>query len=160
MLAIRFPRVHRVPPFCQNGVVRTGGRHHEGRLGRRPDRAMVIVHWACRKGAQEGTWLHRMLGRKPRMLVAIAIANKMAVQSRPWRPALDDKDKCVELTVRLRKQRRRKSELVDRLAGTPNRGVVRRPAAIRRNAGTTVSPEPPPPRPDQTTCATAAEAGS
>ena len=40
--------------------------------------AMVIVRWACRKGAQEGTWLHRMLGRKPRMLVAIALANKMA----------------------------------------------------------------------------------
>ena len=39
---------------------------------------MVIVRWACRKGAQEGTWLHRMLGRKPRMLVAIALANKMA----------------------------------------------------------------------------------
>jgi transposase len=40
--------------------------------------AMVIVRWACRKGAREGTWLHRMLGRKPRMLVAIALANKMA----------------------------------------------------------------------------------
>jgi hypothetical protein len=40
--------------------------------------AMVIVRWACRKGAQDGTWLHRMLGRKPRMLVAIALANKMA----------------------------------------------------------------------------------
>jgi len=39
---------------------------------------MVIVRWACRKAAQEGTWLHRMLGRKPRMLVAIALANKMA----------------------------------------------------------------------------------
>ena len=40
--------------------------------------AMVIVRWACRKGVQEGTWLHRMLGRKPRILVAIALANKMA----------------------------------------------------------------------------------
>jgi transposase len=39
---------------------------------------MVIVRWACRKAAQEGTWLHRMLRRKPRMLVAIALANKMA----------------------------------------------------------------------------------
>ena len=40
--------------------------------------AMVIVCWAYRKAAQEGTWLHRMLRRKPRMLVAIALANKMA----------------------------------------------------------------------------------
>jgi transposase len=40
--------------------------------------AMVIVRWACRKGVREGTWVHRMLGRKPRMLVAIALANKMA----------------------------------------------------------------------------------
>jgi hypothetical protein len=40
--------------------------------------AMVIVRWACRKAAQEGTWLHRMLRRKPRMLVAIALADKMA----------------------------------------------------------------------------------
>ena len=40
--------------------------------------AMVIVRWACRKGTPEGSWLHRMLARKPRMLVAIAIANKMA----------------------------------------------------------------------------------
>jgi hypothetical protein len=30
------------------------------------------------EGVQEGTWLHRMLGRKPRMLVAIALANSMA----------------------------------------------------------------------------------
>ena len=40
--------------------------------------AMVIVRWACRKGTPEGSWLHRMLARKPRMLVAIAIANKTA----------------------------------------------------------------------------------
>ena len=42
------------------------------------NKSMVIVRWACRKRAQEGTWLHRMLGRKPRMLVAIDLANKMA----------------------------------------------------------------------------------
>jgi hypothetical protein len=33
---------------------------------------MVIVRWACRKAVQEGTWLHLMLRREPRMLVAIA----------------------------------------------------------------------------------------
>ena len=40
--------------------------------------AMAVVRSALRKGAPEGNWLHRMLARKPRMLVAIALANKMA----------------------------------------------------------------------------------
>jgi transposase len=65
----------------------TGGKQVLGKtskMGQRDIRrllingAMAIVRWACRKGAQEGTWLHRMLRRKPRMLVAIALANKMA----------------------------------------------------------------------------------
>jgi transposase len=40
--------------------------------------AMAVVRWASRNGAPEGSWLARMLARKPRMLVAIALANKMA----------------------------------------------------------------------------------
>jgi len=40
--------------------------------------AMAVVGWASRKPAREGSWLARMLARKPRMLVAIALANKMA----------------------------------------------------------------------------------
>lgn len=40
--------------------------------------AMAVVRSAVRKGAPEGSWLARMLARKPRMLVAIALANKMA----------------------------------------------------------------------------------
>jgi len=40
--------------------------------------AMAVVRWAVRKGAAEGSWLARMLQRKPRMLVAVALANKMA----------------------------------------------------------------------------------
>jgi transposase len=40
--------------------------------------AMAVVRWAVRKGAPEGSWLARMLLRKPRMLVAVALANKMA----------------------------------------------------------------------------------
>lgn len=40
--------------------------------------AMAVVRWATRKGAPEGSWLARMLVRKPRMVVAIALANKMA----------------------------------------------------------------------------------
>lgn len=40
--------------------------------------AMAVVRWASRKGAPEGSWLARMMAKKPRMLVAIALANKMA----------------------------------------------------------------------------------
>lgn len=40
--------------------------------------AMSVVHWRGREGGRPGSWLCRMLARKPRMLVAIALANKMA----------------------------------------------------------------------------------
>jgi transposase len=40
--------------------------------------AMAVVRAALRKGAPGGSWLQRMLARKPKMLVAIALANKMA----------------------------------------------------------------------------------
>jgi transposase len=40
--------------------------------------AMAVIRLASRKGGPEGSWLHRMLARKPRMLLAIALANKMA----------------------------------------------------------------------------------
>jgi transposase len=40
--------------------------------------AMAVIRWASRKGALEGSWLARMMAKKPRMLVAIALANKMA----------------------------------------------------------------------------------
>ena len=40
--------------------------------------AMSVVRWAVRRGVPAGSWLARMLARKPRMLVAIALANKMA----------------------------------------------------------------------------------
>ena len=65
----------------------TGGKQILGKtskMGQRDIRrllivgAMAVVRAACRKGAPEGTWLHRMLARKPRMLVGIALANKMA----------------------------------------------------------------------------------
>jgi transposase len=65
----------------------TGGKQRLGRtskMGQRDIRrllivgAMGVVRWACRNGASEGTWLARMLARKPRMIVAIALANKMA----------------------------------------------------------------------------------
>jgi len=40
--------------------------------------AMAVVRWASSRGAPLGSWLARVLARKPRMLVAIALANKMA----------------------------------------------------------------------------------
>ncbi|MDJ0631125.1 MAG: IS110 family transposase [Rhodobacter sp.] len=40
--------------------------------------AMTRIAWMGRKSIQDGSWLDRMLNRKPRMLVAIALANKMA----------------------------------------------------------------------------------
>ena len=40
--------------------------------------AMTRVRWTSRKPPVQGSWLSRMLAKKPRMLVAIALANKMA----------------------------------------------------------------------------------
>jgi transposase len=65
----------------------SGGKQRLGRtskMGQRDIRrllivgAMSVIRWASRRGAPEGSWLARMLGRKPRMLVAMALANKMA----------------------------------------------------------------------------------
>jgi transposase len=42
--------------------------------------AMWRSNWMGRKAIPEGSWLARMMARKPRMLVAIALANKMARQ--------------------------------------------------------------------------------
>jgi transposase len=65
----------------------TGGKPRLGRtskMGQRDIRrlliigAMAVVRWAARKGAAEGSWLGRMMAKKPRLLVAIALANKMA----------------------------------------------------------------------------------
>ena len=40
--------------------------------------AMTRLNWLGRKRIQPGSWLAMMLDRKPRLLVAIALANKMA----------------------------------------------------------------------------------
>ena len=40
--------------------------------------AMSRLNWLGRRTIPDGSWLARMLARKPRMLVAIALANKMA----------------------------------------------------------------------------------
>jgi transposase len=63
----------------------SGGKERLGRtskMGQRDIRrlliigAVAVVRWAARKGAPEGSWLARMLERKPKMLVAVA--NRMA----------------------------------------------------------------------------------
>jgi transposase len=65
----------------------TGGKQKLGGTSKRGERtlrrlliigASAVVRWAARKGAPVGSWLERMLARKPRMLVAVALANKMA----------------------------------------------------------------------------------
>ena len=64
----------------------SGGKERLGRtskMGHRDLRrlliigAMAVIRWASRKGAAEGSWLARMLERKPKMLVAVALANRM-----------------------------------------------------------------------------------
>lgn len=65
----------------------SGGKPRLGRtskMGQRDIRrlliigAMAIIGWAARKGAAEGSWLARQMAKKPRLVVAIALANKMA----------------------------------------------------------------------------------
>jgi transposase len=40
--------------------------------------AMTVIRWSIREGAPVGSWPARMLPRKPRLVLAIALANKMA----------------------------------------------------------------------------------
>jgi transposase len=65
----------------------TGGKQKLGatsKMGERTLRRLLIigassvVRKAVREGVSAGTWLGRMLARKPRMLVIVALANKMA----------------------------------------------------------------------------------
>lgn len=65
----------------------TGGKQRLGatsKMGERTIRRLLIiggsaaVRQASMRGAPEGSWLARMLARKPRMLVTVALANKTA----------------------------------------------------------------------------------
>ena len=67
----------------------SGGKERLGRMtkaGQADIRRLLIVgamsrlNWLGQRTIIEGSWLSRMLVRKPRMLVAIALANKMARQ--------------------------------------------------------------------------------
>lgn len=65
----------------------TGGKQTLGKISKMGQRdirrlliigAMAVVRSAVRRGPPEDSWLARMLSKKPRLLVAIALANKMA----------------------------------------------------------------------------------
>lgn len=65
----------------------SGGKERLGRVskaGQTDIRQLLIIgamsrlNWMGRWSIPEGSWLAEMLSRKPRMLVAIALANKMA----------------------------------------------------------------------------------
>jgi transposase len=65
----------------------SGGKERLGRIskaGQSDIRRLLIIgamsrlNWLGRKSIPEASWLARMVARKPRMLVAIALANKMA----------------------------------------------------------------------------------
>jgi len=65
----------------------TGGKQRLGRTSKMGNRtlrrlliigASAVVRWAEHKGAAPGSWLARMLERKPPMLIRVALANKMA----------------------------------------------------------------------------------
>jgi transposase len=65
----------------------TGGKTRLGRTSKMGERTLrrlliigssTVVKYASCRGASEGSWLARMLARKPRMLVTVAQANKTA----------------------------------------------------------------------------------
>src|SRR5690349_23205084 len=65
----------------------TGGKHKLGAISKRGERtirrllilgASAVVRWASQRSTPAGSWLARMLARKPKMLVTVALANKMA----------------------------------------------------------------------------------
>ena len=65
----------------------TGGKQKLGatsKMGERTLRRLLIIgasgvlRWAARNGVPAGSWIARMLARKPPMLVRVALANKMA----------------------------------------------------------------------------------
>ena len=65
----------------------TGGKQKLGQITKAGERtlrrllvigASAVITQALLRGAPAGSWLDQMLARKPRMLVAVALANKMA----------------------------------------------------------------------------------
>lgn len=77
----------------------TGGKPKLGKtskMGQRDIRrlliigAMAVVGAAVRKASPKGSWPHKMLEKKPRIVVAIALANRMA--RRLWAMLVKNED--------------------------------------------------------------------
>lgn len=67
--------------YSSGGKVRLGSISKAGQSDIRKlliTGAMSRLNWLGRKNIRPGSWLARMLDRKPKLLVAIALANKMA----------------------------------------------------------------------------------
>src|SRR5690606_4581209 len=84
----------------------SGGKERLGRMtkaGQADIRRLLIIgamsrlNWLGQRTIVEGSWLSRMLMRKPKMLVAIALANKMARQI--WAMLTKNKDYRDPATV-------------------------------------------------------------
>ena len=65
----------------------TGGKQKLGAISKMGERTLrrlliigssAVIKQASKRGAPRGSWLEQMLARKPRMLVTVALANKMA----------------------------------------------------------------------------------
>src|SRR3954464_12409755 len=65
----------------------SGGKERLGKTSKMSERSLrrlliigasAVARWAARKGVPAGSWLGRMLARKPPMLVRVALANTMA----------------------------------------------------------------------------------
>jgi transposase len=65
----------------------SGGKERLGRTSKMGERSLrrllilgasAVARWAARKGPPAGSWLARMMSRKPPLLVRVALANKMA----------------------------------------------------------------------------------
>jgi transposase len=65
----------------------TGGKQRLGAVSKQGERtlrrlliigASAVIRWASQRGAPAGSWLMQMLARKPKMLVVVALANKLA----------------------------------------------------------------------------------
>lgn len=65
----------------------TGGKERLGRVSKMGQRdirklliggAIAVIRWEIRKGDDANPWIARLLARKPRLVAAVALANKMA----------------------------------------------------------------------------------
>lgn len=79
------PRQRSTGGKAELGAVSETGQTDIGRLlivgascRRRAFRATSVIRWVVRKGGSPNHWLARLVARKPKMVAAVALANKMA----------------------------------------------------------------------------------